>query len=172
MITSVLHKYLAYHSPDPSELKPLWLQPNIKNCGSVHLLFVVIAIIIIILLVLLTGDMTVIVYLKTHLTAFPLHMWLNKQTLLRESGMVLLSAPTVTSAIKCAYKCYLKWIFQSCSSQKISIYLKLLHLIPLDCFYAWKKSGSSIQYVLYLKKQQQKTTQQTPNRSGCSKTQT
>lgn len=36
MITSVLHKYLPYHPPDPSELEPLWLQPGIKNCGSDH----------------------------------------------------------------------------------------------------------------------------------------
>ena len=82
----------------------------------------------------------------------------------KESGMLLLSAPTVTSARKCAYNCYLKWIFRSCSSQKISTYLKLLHLIPPDCFYAWKKSGSSIWCVLYLK---QKKPQ---NQSDCSKT--
>lgn len=77
----------------------------------------------------------------------------------RESGMLLLSAPTVTSARKCAYNCYLKLIFQSCSSQKIFIYLKLLHPILLDNFNAWKKSGSSIEHVLYLKQQQKKTTQ-------------
>lgn len=84
MITSVLHKYLPYHPPDPSELEPLWLQPGIKSCGSDHCfcclcyhphyyynhIFS-----------LLTGNMTVIVYLKTHLRTFPLHVWLNKQTL-------------------------------------------------------------------------------------------
>lgn len=32
----------------------------------------------------------------------------------------------------------------------------LPHLIPLDCFYAWKKSGSSIQHVLYLKQTNKK----------------
>lgn len=75
----------------------------------------------------------------------------------RESGMLLLSAPTVTSARKCAYNCYLKLIFQSCSSQKIFVYLKLLRLIPLGNFYAWKKSGSSIQHVLDLKQKKNPT---------------
>lgn len=86
----------------------------------------------------------------------------------RESGMLLLSAPTVTSARKCAYNCYLKLIFQSCSSQKIFIYLKLLHPILLDNFNAWKKSGSSIEHVLCLKQQKKNNS----NQSGCSKTQT
>lgn len=114
--------------------------------------FFVIAIIIIIFLVLFTGEMTVIFYLNPHLTAFPLCLWLSEQTLLRESEMLFLSALTVTFARKCAYNRYLKWIFQLCSSKKILVYLKSLHIIPLACSYAWKKSGSSIQHIRSLVK--------------------
>lgn len=81
----------------------------------------------------------------------------SKNRHFRESGMLFLSIPTITSARKCAHNCYLKLIFQSCSSRKIFIYLELLHWIPLDNFYAWKKSGSSIQHVLYLKQKKNPT---------------